>query len=92
MKQIAYLFDLEIALEIKSLRNIYPNLGKVRLYYLLKPFCEERNFNFYCKKNHSRINYLSKIKAIRKREFKNKKTKKSQNNSYDYLGTYPKKS
>ncbi|WP_236584452.1 MULTISPECIES: hypothetical protein [unclassified Nitratiruptor] len=33
---------LQVIKEIKRLRKAYPNIGKAKLYHLLKPFCEER--------------------------------------------------
>ena len=33
---------LEIVQEIRRLREQYPNIGKAKLYHLLKPFCEAK--------------------------------------------------
>ncbi|SMC08725.1 Transposase InsO and inactivated derivatives [Nitratiruptor tergarcus DSM 16512] len=33
---------IEVIKEIKRLRKAYPNIGKAKLYHLLKPFCEEK--------------------------------------------------
>ncbi|BCD62733.1 transposase [Nitratiruptor sp. YY08-26] len=33
---------LEVIKEIKRLRKVYPNIGKAKLYHLLKPFCEAK--------------------------------------------------
>jgi transposase-like protein len=35
---------LEVVKEIRRLREVYPNIGKAKLYHLLQPFCEERGF------------------------------------------------
>lgn len=42
------LWPLEIIQEIKSLRNIYPNLGEEKIYPLLLKFCSEKNL--FCPK------------------------------------------
>nr|WP_187648266.1 helix-turn-helix domain-containing protein [Nitrosophilus labii] len=34
--------SLEIVQEIKRLREKYPNIGRAKLYHLLKPFCEKK--------------------------------------------------
>jgi len=36
---------LEIVRQIRKLRSEYPNIGKTKLYHLLKPFCEAKGLN-----------------------------------------------
>ena len=75
--------------EIKRLREIYPNIGKAKLYILLKPFCEKNNLILPSESTIGRIisNDKNKMRIIphnidrngklrtKKREFKIRKPK-----------------
>ena len=75
--------------EIRRLREKYPNIGKAKLYHMLKPWCEAKNLSLPCEstigrviakdKNKMRmipyrIDRNGKIKQ-KKREIKNRKPK-----------------
>ena len=79
----------EIVEEIRRLRVIFPNLGKAKLYHMLKPWCEEMGLPVISESTIGRvissdkdnmrtipyrIDRNGKIKHI-KREFKNRKPK-----------------
>ena len=79
----------EIIAEIKRLRKKYPNLGKAKLYHILKPWCEERKLPVLSESTIGRviakdkdkmriipykIDRNGKVKS-KKRKFKNRKPK-----------------
>ncbi len=79
----------EIVLEIKRLREKYPNLGKAKLYHLLKPWCKKKKLPVLSESTIGRviakdkekmritpyrIDRNGKIKP-KKRKFKNRKPK-----------------
>jgi len=80
----------DIVDEIKRLREEYPNLGKTKLYHLLKPWCQEQNLPIISESTIGRIIAKDKDKMRitplridrngkpkkRKRVFKNRKPKK----------------
>jgi len=79
----------EIINKIKSLREEYPNLGKTKLYHMLKPWCEEHKLDIISESTIGRIIAKDKDKMRtvplridrngkpkpRKRKFKNRKPK-----------------
>ena len=80
------LFSTILVDEIKRLREIYPNIGKAKLYILLQSFCNDNNIKLPSistigriianDKNKMRltpyrIDRNGKVKTIKKREFKN---------------------
>jgi len=79
----------ELILKIKSLREKYPNLGKAKLYYMLKPWCEKNNLPVLSESTIGRVIAKDKDKMRftpyridrngkvkpKKRKFKNRKPK-----------------
>ena len=79
----------DIVLEIKRLREKYPNLGKAKLYHLLKPWCEKKKLPVLSESTIGRVITKDKDKMritpyridrngkvkTKKRKFKNRKPK-----------------